>query len=215
MYKIIKSFKQYFLSFVYVSMGTFLAFLLVFILAPRDVYAFAGGDGTQLDPYQITSCTELQDMMSSLSSHYILNSHIDCSDTVNWNSGAGFEPVGNGFIISTSFSGSFNGNGKVISNLYINRPATNLVGMFGITYGGNIYDVGMENVTITGAQYTGGLIGHLFYNSSATQRGTLQRVYTTGTVTGTTRVGGIVGEQSLGDVVNSYSRANVTGTSGS
>jgi hypothetical protein len=191
-------------------------FTVASFLVPATADAFSGsGAGTIGDPFQITTCVQLQEMVDNKSAHYILMNNIDCSDTVNWNSGAGFLPIGDGFSVAASFSGTFNGNEKVISDLFINRPATNMVGLFGITYGGHIYDVGLEDVNITGAQYTGGLIGHLHWNSGTPIRGTIERVYTTGTVSGTTRVGGIVGEQSLGDITNSYSRANVEGRSGS
>lgn len=203
--------RKFFIGFV----GVLSLVAVVAAISPSKAAAFAGGSGTQIDPYQIATCQDLQDITTDLDAHYILNNNIDCSATSSWNSGAGFVPIGNGFSVAASFSGTFNGNGKVISNLFINRSGTNLVGLFGITYGGNIYDFAMENVNITGAQYTGGVIGHVHYNSGTNQRGAVHRVYSTGSVTGTTRVGGIAGEQGVGDIANSYSRANITGTSGS
>lgn len=192
---------------------TFLAF--VFFWLPLYSYAFSGsGAGTSGDPFQITTCAQLQEMSDDLDAHYILGGNIDCSDTENWNSGSGFLPVGTGFETSTAFSGSLNGNEKKISNLFINRPDTSQVGLFGSVYGGHVYDVGLEDVDITGADRTGGLVGFLYFNSG-TIRGTVERSYTTGNVSGTTRVGGIAGEQGVSDIANSYSRANVEGRAGS
>jgi hypothetical protein len=40
--------------------------------------------------------------------------NIDCSDTINWNAGAGFYPIGD----SPYFSGSLNGHNYNITGLY-------------------------------------------------------------------------------------------------
>ena len=56
--------------------------------------------------------------------HYILINDIDASDTSTWNCGAGFKPIGG------IFNGSFDGRGYNISDLYINRPFTDNVGLF-------------------------------------------------------------------------------------
>jgi len=101
-------------------------------------------------PTGITTCEELQDMKNDLSGNYYLANDIDCSDTVNWNSGAGFEPIGNS---SNPFTGTFDGGGHKITNLYINRPSTNNVGLFGRTGSGSeIKDVGLEDVDKTGGR---------------------------------------------------------------
>ena len=48
------------------------------------------------------------------------------------------------------FTGTFNGNSYTISNLYIDIPSTNDVGLFGYTSGATIENVGLINVNITG-----------------------------------------------------------------
>lgn len=62
----------------------------------------------------ITNCTELQNMKDDTTLNYTLMNNIDCSDTINWNSGQGFEPIQN-------FNGRLEGNGYTIINLFINR----------------------------------------------------------------------------------------------
>ena len=57
------------------------------------ISAFAVGDGSSGNPYQITNCVQLQEMNNNLNAYYVLMNDIDCSDTVNWNSGEGFVPV--------------------------------------------------------------------------------------------------------------------------
>ncbi len=91
-----------------------LALFLVSIPAV-GVAAFAGGDGSPGNPYQITNCVQLQEMQNvdvynPVHAYYVLMNDIDCSDTVNWNSGKGFVPI-------YSFAGNFDGQGHKITDL--------------------------------------------------------------------------------------------------
>src|SRR3989344_8817528 len=71
---------------------------LVLTLSLSLVSAFSGlGAGTQNNPYQITNCTQLQEMQDDLAGNYVLMNNVDCSDTVNWNGGAGGGSVGGSF----------------------------------------------------------------------------------------------------------------------
>ena len=54
-------------------------------------------------------------METNLSANYVINNDIDCSDTVNWNSGNGFVPI---YV----FAGTFDGQGYKIAGLFINGP---------------------------------------------------------------------------------------------
>lgn len=72
----------------------------------------------------ISNCQQLQDMRNDLASYYELAKNIDCSDTITWNGGRGFEPIGVFDPLNSSiqwFSGIFTGNNYSISNLYCNR----------------------------------------------------------------------------------------------
>jgi len=102
-------------------------------------------------------------------------------------------------------AGEFDGNGHKISNLSCNFDFVSPVGLFGyLASGGNVAEVGVENVNITGANSAGGLVG---YNWD----GTVSNSHSIGSVTGSSDVGGLVGENREGTVSNSYSTANVTG----
>jgi hypothetical protein len=93
-----------------------------------------------------------------LTADYYLANDIDCSCTSGWNGGAGFEPIGN---YSNEFTGTFDGKGYKITNLYINRSTTDYVGLFGFTGSGSeIKDVGLEEVNVSGDLYVGGLVGY-------------------------------------------------------
>ncbi|MFA7709140.1 MAG: GLUG motif-containing protein, partial [archaeon] len=119
--------------------------------------------------------------------------------TDNWNSGEGFAPIRGGG--KEQFAGSFNGNGFTLTNLYINRPSEDFVGLFGITDAGSIINVRLEDVNIVGGNYVGGLVG--------ANSGTLAISYSTGTVEGAAAVGGLIGKFSNGTIANVYSTANV------
>ena len=89
----------------------------------------------------------------------MLDGDIDASATRSWNSGAGFAPIGTSSI---PFSGSFDGQGYAIRNLYINRGDAEYVGLFGYVSGelATISNVALDNATITGRNYTGALMGY-------------------------------------------------------
>jgi len=198
-------------------------------IVPSNASAeFEGGSGTPEDPYQIANVEQLQNMNLYLDAHYILVDDIDASDTVNWNSGAGFEPVGTS---SNRFTGTFNGDGYKITGLYVNRPSTSPVGLFGII-SGNIINVGLEDVDIAGHGSVGGLAGDATFssisNSYATgcvsgssivgglvgcSNGPISNSYATGLVSGSLDVGGLVGYSQGASISNSYATGSVSGTS--
>ncbi len=151
----------------------------------------------------ISNCTSLQAMQTDLFGAYQLTNDIDCSDTVNWNSGAGFVPVGTD---GARFVGLFDGEGYNITGLFISRGGTNGVGLFGyIDAPALINDVGLEQVDITGNQHVGTLIGRQ-------EGGTVQNSHAvTGTVSSNDiNVGGLVGWMG-GEVLSCYASLTVAG----
>ncbi len=116
--------------------------------------------------------------------------------------GKGWQSIG---IWSLSaFTGTLDGQGYEIRDLFINRPNESPVGLFGFTgYEGVIKDIKVVDVTVTGYYYVGGLVG--FNNGLVTNS------YSTGNVSGTVgMVGGLVGKNS-GNLSKSYSTAYVNG----
>ncbi|MBU0561737.1 MAG: hypothetical protein KKG93_19470, partial [Bacteroidetes bacterium] len=87
---------------------------------------------------------------------YTQTADIVASSTSSWNSGAGWTPIGNA---TTSFAGSYNGQGHIISGLFINRPSTGYIGLFGSTSSSTIQNLGVTGVNITGQFNVGGLVG--------------------------------------------------------
>jgi hypothetical protein len=144
----------------------------------------------------------------------------------------GFDPVGT-YVdqANAEFTGSLDGKEYDISGLNIKRQSENYVGLFGlIGEGGEVKNVGVINVNMTGdykvgslaginygeisnsntdgAITGGGNVGGLFGEND---NGTISNSYSTGNVTGVNEVGGLVGDNHNGNISNSYSTGNVTG----
>ena len=125
------------------------------------------------------------------------------ANKTTWTTGDGFEPIGV-FGGGRGFSATFNGNGYTISNLYINRNGDegDNIGLFGATRG-QITNLGLLNVDITGRSSVGGLAGR---NSN-----TITNSYVSGTVSGSGSVGGLVGTNAVA-ITNSCATASVSGS---
>jgi len=186
-----------------------LIFILIFI--QKEVLAqFAGGDGSSGDPYQITNLTELNEVRNHITfgNYFILMNDIDARDTKNWNNGQGWEPI-SPTTYPNWFTASFDGNGYVIYGLYINRPGSDYVGLFGFIYGENnflsVKNLGLVDVDITGDEYVGALAGNL--NSK------VEYIFSTGEIKGRNHTGGLLGTiigSSNVSVNYSYSHAKAT-----
>ncbi|MBM3246922.1 hypothetical protein FJZ17_00045 [Candidatus Pacearchaeota archaeon] len=185
------------------SLLVFTIVILFFIFAINFVSAgcVAGmsGGNTTLDPCLITNCTQLQNLSLDLLGNFGLANNINCSETTSWNSALGFSPIGTS---SSSFRGSLNGQYYNITDLYIKRTSTSYIGLIGYSeLSSNISNLGLINVNISGASYTGGLIG---YN-----KGNISNSFVSGRIAGQSYTGGFAG-LSLGYIKNSYSIINVT-----
>jgi filamentous hemagglutinin family protein len=154
----------------------------------------------------VNTVNNLQAMNTNLAGAYALGKDIDATATSGWDGGKGFLPIADSG--ATPFSGTFDGDGHIITGLYINRPtSTNYVGLFGHS-SGVVRNVGLVNGNITGNGFVGGLVG---YNYSALAAASISNSYSTGAVSGYSEVGGLVGEN-RGSISNSYSAAMITGT---
>jgi hypothetical protein len=166
----------------------------------------ASGNGTSGDPYQIATWDNLywlSQQSGEWGKNYLQTADITFPAEINtWDSNQGWTPIGNA---TTSFNGTYDGQGFAISGLYINRPTANYIGLFGYTGSSAILQsIILEDVNITGKQEIGGLIG---VNS-----GTIKNCYVTGSVEGINHVGGLVGSNIAGLIENSCSSSDVTGT---
>lgn len=149
------------------------------------------GSGTSSDPYVLYDLSDLELIsVLGLNKYYELANDIDASATADpsYGGGAGWLPIGTGLY----FNGGFDGKGYTISGLYINRPTTDSVGLFGETRTSNITDVILTDCDITGQNNVGGIIG--YSNGDFT----LTNLAVTGTVNGVNNVGGVIGNSYMG-----------------
>jgi filamentous hemagglutinin family protein len=149
----------------------------------------------------VHNVTNLQNMNTNLAGRYALSQNIDATATSGWNAGLGFSPVGNNI---TPFTGKFDGQNYTISNLRINRPAQDYIGLFG--FGANVItrNIGLLNANITGRDRVGGFTGYI-------DGGTISNSYATGNVSGANSVGGLFGYSTGTLISNSYATGNVSG----
>lgn len=157
---------------------------------------------------QIRDWNDLDAVRDNLDGQFLLMNDLD-STTAGYeelagptaNEGRGWEPIG---IWPDPFTGSFDGQGFEIRDLFIDRPVEDHVGLFSfVVTGAVITGVALIDVDVTGDEYVGSLVGHI-------HGGSLSNCYSTGKVAGDTHVGGITGE-SGGIFSNTYSTASVTG----
>ena len=181
--------------------GVFLAAILTAVLCiSGNLLAYSGGDGNTVNPYKIANVTDWQELTTKngdWGSSFILTADVNMG-------GIDRGSVGN---VDRQFTGVFDGNNNVISGAVINQPGSAYVGLFGyVGSGGQIRNLGVEDVNVTGDIYVGGLVG---YNDG----GTLTSCYATGSVTGTyICTGGLVGENfGLGSLTDCYATCSVTG----
>ncbi|KXA90003.1 hypothetical protein AKJ61_01605 [candidate division MSBL1 archaeon SCGC-AAA259B11] len=151
------------------------------------------------EAYLISNLRELSWIRNDLDNNYVLVDNIDASGTKQWNDGKGFEPIGDW---EGPFTGVFDGQGHTISDLFIDRPDADYVGLFGAAGEGAIKNVGVINTEATGNWNVGVLVGYNYSDVSDS--------YATGNITGDAWTGGLVGSNN-GSVSSSYVMGEVTG----
>ena len=143
--------------------------------------AFAGGSGTENDPYQIDDGAQLAYLASEVNkdqtyenSYFVLTADIDLANH-DWT------PIGNSFSDAlfggtdySLFAGNLDGKGHTVSNISIGTESTplesDIFGLFGAT-GGKISNLNLDNVAICGiaknvSGYVIGLAGALAGSAS-------------------------------------------------
>jgi hypothetical protein len=187
--------------------------------------SYSGGIGTPAAPYQIACLNDLRTMAVTVEDYnkcFILTADIDLAargisstaiiapDTNPMNSG----------YQGTAFSGTFDGNGHKITHLIINGGPNDYIGLFGrLNRGGQIINLGVEDVNITANSRVGGIVGFIANSGDAIT--TVRNCYTTGVVDGNTYFGdaaylGYTGAGGLagvnhGNIIECYSKCRVYG----
>ena len=175
------------------------------------------GDGKVGNPYIITTAEELawfRDQVNGGNKKICakIADNVEVIDLKNFCHAAdaskkideqSWVPIGNS---NKPYQGTFDGNGKTITNLYINASQVN-VGLFGYTYEGTIKNLTFEYANVTNTNsYAGVLVGNAFWRS------TLQNIKISNTcqIKGGNYTGGIAGSLD-GNASNCVNYATVQG----
>ena len=191
----------------------------------------AKGNGDVDNPFQISKAAELawfrdyvngkivnegeKDGTTHPSVSAKLTENIDLSEfchaaSTTYTQELSWTPIGNS---GNNYQGTFDGNGKTISNLYINAISENIgitcdAGFFGYATGGSIKNITFDNAKVmsTGNYCTGvlaGVAGSCIENI---------KILTNCSVEGEDYVGGIVGDAKGSIIGNCENHAKVDGT---
>lgn len=164
------------------------------------IYAkYSGGQGTASAPYLMSKpedivklSTETADWREGV--YISLTKDLDISTLKT--------PIGNN---TTPFCANFNGGGHSLKKLKLRGTTVSEgTGLFGcVADGAVISNLGVIDATVSGVTYTGILAGEV-------KGGRIEKCFTTGTVTGSSIcAGGLVGLNN-GEIVNSFSTADVS-----
>jgi len=196
---------------------------------------FSGGSGTALDPYIIS---DANDLMSICDNYRLMDKNFVVVNDINL-SGTEFFMIGS---IGSRFTGVFDGNNFIISNLNYTSTETNYIGMFSfIDYGGqikrinltnpdinagvgnyvaclvgynkagSIYDCSISNGNVTGEEYVGLLAGINRCGDLTEYYGLISNCHVSGNASGNEVVGGLLGCNSNGSIINSSSSSSASG----
>jgi hypothetical protein len=189
--------------------GVFSAAILAAVLCiSGNLLAYSGGTGEPNDPYQIANVADFNQLSidpNNWNKSFILTADINLASLTftkapvapDVNTSSNFQGI--------QFTGFFDGNGHTISKLTIIASTKDFIGLFGyVDSGGQIRNLGVKDVNITGRYLVGGLVGR---NPS----GTITACYATGTISGYFFVGRLVGYND-GILTSCYATGSVTGT---
>ena len=142
-------------------------------------------------------------------------------------------PIGPDYTLP--FSGTVNGNDHVISNLFIDIPDGDWIGLFGMCTNSTLSNIVLENTYLRISDTAGSLVGNFSTNSTMTDchatgvdivatsfnvgglvgslltNSTMLRCSSTGSVTGVNQIGGLVGSPwDLSNISESWSAGTVS-----
>jgi len=232
--------KEHLIAPIYIKKTLTILLCLAVVFSMSNVPLYAGKVDTAVktgdipseplprrdDSQAITTPQQLQAIIEDLDGEYFLEDDIDCED-IDFD----FRPIGSE---GEPFTGTFDGRGHTISNLTIDMPDEDNVGLFSSTDGAVIQNVVLYNIEVNGQNQVGGLIGHaddseiincLVVEGTITGTGEGQEIgglvgfsagttittsCTSGDITGEQVVGGLIGAFYEGIITDTYTIANVT-----
>jgi hypothetical protein len=185
--------------------------LLWSLAAIQAALGYSGGTGTSADPYQIATKADLLQLGATADDYgkcFILTADIDLSAEVFTTAPIAPDRDNDLDFQGTMFSGTFDGNGHTVSHLIIiSEHSYDCLGLFGCTKETAVVkNLAVDSVAIsgTGADNCGGIVGW--------NRGLVQDCHSSGTISGQSLVGGVVGRNYPGNITRCWSAVNVTGS---
>ena len=184
----------------------------VFLVIAVLIAGMAGCVGYGSQNLTIQDWYDLDAIRDNLDGNHKLMNNLDSSTpgyeelaSPTANEELGWQPIG---TKDDEFTGSLDGQGYEIRDLFIDRPDEDDVGLFsGLGQAGVIKNIGLTNATVIGQDRVGGLAGHNYV-------GNVSKSYSTGSVIGDHMVGGLVGENVDGSLSHSYSGSDVSAIGG-
>lgn len=160
---------------------------------------FAGGNGTANSPFLIEDAEDLNAIRYHLTSSFRLISNISLN-IAPYNEGLGWNPINN-------FAGTLDGDGYIISNLYINRPNNDNIGFFGNITNKlfTIKNIVLDNVNVSGRNNVGVLIGYNQLDTNTHFTVNIFNIYISGILNGNNAVAALIGYQN--SVCNHYGQS--------
>ncbi len=153
--------------------------------------------------YTVTSAEGLKNIAKLVNEEWKLGINITLTADIDL-SGIDWTPIGKDD--NKAYTGTFDGNGKTITGLTV-TGSYKYAGLFGdIDENGTVKNVVLEDVQITSdnsSGYAGGVAGDSW--------GTIENCSVSGSVSGTTFAGGVVGSQWGGSITGCNSSATVKG----
>ncbi|MYM41770.1 YDG domain-containing protein [Duganella qianjiadongensis] len=171
-----------------------------FVIGANSTFLRAkGGNGSSATPYLISDIYGLQGAAGlAMSNSYTLTNNIDAAGTEDWNSHAGFVPIGSE---GNKYTGVFDGGGFAISDLTIHRPSQQNVGLFAYLGNGTVRNLTLASGEVSGA----GVVGALAAATDSSSQ--ISNVSSAIDVAGDWDTGGLVGQNR-----GSISHAGFSGT---
>ena len=153
--------------------------------------------------YTVTSAEGLKNIAKLVNEQWKLGINITLTADIDL-SGTNWTPIGIDY--NHRYTGTFDGGGHTITGLAV-TGSDNYAGLFGyIDEGGTVKNVVLEDVQIT-SDNSSGSVGGVAGNSW----GTIENCSVSGSVSGTTFAGGVVGSQWGGSITGCNSSATVKG----
>ena len=183
----------------------------------RELPAGMTGKGTEAEPFVLKTadhlawfrdcvnecntlvCAKIADDVKEIDMSTVCHK----ADTEKQVAELSWTPIGN---FDNNYQGTFDGNGKTISNLYINATSE-FAGFFGYLAGGNIKNITFDNAKVnsTGIYYTGILAGYagscIFENIKTLGNCSVEGIQITGGIAGI----------AVGNISNCENHAEVKG----